>query len=453
METGRAIPRLARYDVPAIDRYVFFNPASAACLVTDSRGRAILDRYLDELEEGAGSPEGRSEGLPEAGSGACSADAFIERAQKVGIFRAVEREPAYGQVPHRLIVELTAACNLRCKTCYMSASRPEPNEMTTEEVLALLGHAAESGTETVALIGGEPMLRRDLAALTDFALGAFSDVMISTNGTLLDDAFLARFDGRPNLTIQISVDGPDAVSHDAIRGAGAFGKASAAFDLARAHGIRTAVSSVVNRHNYNLVGLTCDFASGKSAIMAIFHRVHMFGRAQDFPEIAPAREQMMHGMGVLFEKYDQYEGAGRMIVDFPPNRCFRGDTLLDSAYLGCHFGRASAYVTSTGNLACCSHLRDGEYSCGNVREQPLLEIWRDSPVLERMRQMTVDDLPSCKACAVRYMCRGSCRADALGHAGSIDGDTYDCEALKAYYTYVLDYYARNLAPVLPGSIR
>jgi radical SAM protein with 4Fe4S-binding SPASM domain len=321
--------------------------------------------------------------------------------------------------------------------------------MTTEEVMSLLRDAVANGAETVAFIGGEPLMRSDLTALADFAVDSFADVMISTNGTLVDDAFLSHFHGRHNLTVQISMDGPDEASNDAIRGRGSFSKASAAFDLARNHGIKTALSSVLNRHNYNLVGKTCDFAAGKDSIMAIFHKVHVFGRAQDNPEIMPSKQELMHGMGVLLEKFDQYENRGKMIVDFPHNRCFRGDSALDTAFLGCHFGRASAYITSEGNLACCSHLRDGEYICGSVRERSLLDIWRDSPALDMMRNMTVDDLPSCRACQVKYMCRGSCRADALGRSGALAGDPYDCEALKAYYTYVLDYYARNLKPVFP----
>ena len=441
MKTGRSTPpRLARYELPAIDRYVFYNPASAACLVTDSRGRAIVDRCLESCLERSAS----NLPLPDPAQ-----KSFIDKIAEARVLDSALNDAEYGVVPNRLILELTAACNLRCKTCYMSASKPEPGELTTDEVLALLGEAAEGGTTNVAFIGGEPLMRRDLGVIVDFALGAFTRVMISTNGTLLDDAFLAHFDGSPNLLIQISMDGPDATSHDAIRGPGAFARASASFDLARVHGITTAVSSVVNHNNYNLVGSTCDFARGKDALMAIFHRVHIFGRAQGFPEIVPTKDEMMHAMGVLFEKYGEYDLGGKMIVDFPPNRCFSGDIMIDNAFLACHFGRASAYITSTGTLACCSHLRDGEYACGNIRERPLLEIWHDSPMLERMRQLTVDDLPSCKACAVKYMCRGSCRADAVGSTGSLDGPTYDCEALKAYYTYVLDYYARNLEPVIP----
>ncbi|HVP56555.1 MAG TPA: radical SAM protein [bacterium] len=423
-------PRLVVHRSPGEvpGRILYFNPASASIVVTNEAGHQIITGYLE---------------------GARPSDAFIDRLAETMIFEASQTEGSYGSNPERLIVELTTACNLRCKTCYMSAALSATNEMTTEEVIALVGQAASAGTETVAFIGGEPMMRQDLPQLVDFALTRFADVMISTNGTMASPELTARFAGAKNLTIQISLDGPDDASHDAIRGRGSFAKASRLLDLAGEQGIRTAVSSVLNRHNYNKVGEICDFAAGKGCAMTIFHKVHVSGRAAKFPEILPDRAQLAHGMGVLLQKFDQYERRGKMIVDFPHNRCFRGDSILDSAFLGCHFGRASAYITSDGSLALCSHLREGEFLCGNIRREHLIEMWQKSPALDRMRQMTVDDLASCRACRVRYMCRGSCRADALGASGSVEGAPPDCDALRSYYDYVLTYYARTMEPITP----
>jgi radical SAM protein with 4Fe4S-binding SPASM domain len=424
--------RLVSFEVADLDRWAFFNPASGACLVTNSKGARALKQYLKNPGEMDAS--GRS---------------FVERLGGTPIMKRVDEAGDYGEVPQRLIVELTAACNLRCRTCYMSAGSPRPDELATEEVLSLMRDAAAAGVETVAFIGGEPFMRADLARLTEAALESFADVMISTNGTLATEGFLDRFRGRRNLAIQVSLDGPDPTSNDVIRGRGTFAKAARLLDLAGERGLRTAISSVLNRNNYSLVGRVCDLGAQKGCLMTIFHKVHVSGRAQDSPELLPGKRELAHGMGVLLEKFGQYEGSGRMIVDFPHNRCFRGDSTLDAASLGCHFGRASAYVTSQGDLACCSHLRDGEFLCGSVRTRPLAELWQESGRIEELRRMTVDDIPSCRSCDFKYMCRGSCRADALGHSGDIKGDPPDCEAMRSYYSYVLDYYARNLEALTP----
>jgi radical SAM protein with 4Fe4S-binding SPASM domain len=421
-------PRLVRYSIPDLDRHLFFNPAYACSVVTNTCGAKMIDDYLSL----------RGESNP-----------FIEKLSGIPVFQGAEQDKTYGRVPERLIIELTTACNLRCKTCYLAASRSRENELTTDEVRKLLFEAAKSGTRTVAFIGGEPFLRRDLPELVDIALDSFFDVQVSTNGTIVTEGFIERFSGLENLTLQVSLDGPDEVSNDAIRGTGTYARASRFLELAATSGIRTSVSSVLNRVNYNQVGAMCDFAFEKGCTLAIFHKVHVFGRAEEFPEIVPSPAQLRHGMGLLLNKFHEYEVPGKMAVDFPHHRCFRGDSALDAAVLGCHFGRAYAYVTSAGDLVCCSHLQDGEFNYGNVRERGLIEIWQTSPGLDAMRNLTVESIPSCSRCKFKYMCRGSCRADALANSGDIAGDPHDCEALRSFYEYVLDYFAREQPLTIP----
>jgi radical SAM protein with 4Fe4S-binding SPASM domain len=448
-----SIPRLVHHGADDLGRHLFFNPASARFAVTDPAGARIIEDYLRLRTKGGA--ETRAEGAqgpPQTKkpvASVASSGAFIDELAQMGILACAEDSQDYGRVPERLIIELTTACNLRCKTCYVAASRARESELSTQEVKELLREAACSGTASVAFLGGEPFMKPDLIDLVEAALDRFSDVQVSTNGTRTDHAFLQRFAGVKGLTLQVSLDGPDQASNDAIRGKGSFTKALGFLNLARQLGLRTSISSVLNRCNYNLVGGLCDFALDQGCVLAIFHKVHIFGRAEEFPEIIPSQAQLMHGMGVLLQKFCQYEGPGRMKVDFPHNRCFRGDPALDASYLGCHFGRAFAYVTSQGDLVCCSHLQNGQFNYGNVRKKGLIELWQTSPGLDRMRHMTVDDIPSCRQCQFKYMCRGSCRADALGSSGRLQGQPHDCDALRSYYAYVLDYYLRETEVTTP----
>jgi len=418
--------RIVRHSLPSEDRYLYFNPVSAAFVVTNKLGSKIIEDYI---------------------SGKASHE-FIKMISTKGIFDRPDRT-SYGESPERLILELTTACNLRCRTCYMVASKPSPEELTTTEIEGLLDEASKAGCKTVALMGGEPLLRDDIIPITRFALDRFQQVQISTNGTLDAMQLVKEFKHSKNLTIQISLDGPDAQSNDRIRGKGSFQKARSFMGALSSAGISTTLSTVLNAYNYNLVAKMCEFACEVGASAVIFHKVHVVGRAEDFPDIIPTAEQLMHGMGMILKMFYDYGVSGRLMVDFPHNRWIRGDTLIDAAHPVCHFGRAFAFVTSRGDLVCCSHLRDGEFVCGNIRKKSLLEIWNTSPTLAAMRNLTVEEIPSCAMCEFKYICRGSCRADALGASGSILGDPPDCDALKRYYRYVLDHYARTIDPVIP----
>lgn len=64
-----------------------------------------------------------------------------------------------------VFLHVTKACNLRCEYCYFSASRPLPDEMTTEELTRLWPDMVALRPEKVVFTGGEPLLRPDILDL------------------------------------------------------------------------------------------------------------------------------------------------------------------------------------------------------------------------------------------------------------------------------------------------
>ena len=75
---------------------------------------------------------------------------------------------------------------------------------------------------SLALSGGEPLVRRDLPEILDYADGK-AHVILTTNGMLINEAVATRLAAMDS-TIEISIDGSRADIHDRIRGQGAFEK-------------------------------------------------------------------------------------------------------------------------------------------------------------------------------------------------------------------------------------
>lgn len=65
--------------------------------------------------------------------------------------------------------ELTRACNLACKHCYVDAGPPRSDELTTQEVFDALNQLRDVGVFAVVLVGGEPMLRPDFLPILHHA--------------------------------------------------------------------------------------------------------------------------------------------------------------------------------------------------------------------------------------------------------------------------------------------
>ena len=90
--------------------------------------------------------------------------------------------------PATVTFELTNACNLRCKHCFSFAGERLEDELSIDEIKKVLGDLQNLGTMESDVGGGEPLLRPDLLQVLNAAQSLDFEMVILTNGTLLDEA-------------------------------------------------------------------------------------------------------------------------------------------------------------------------------------------------------------------------------------------------------------------------
>lgn len=114
-----------------------------------------------------------------------------------------------------LRLSVTDRCNLRCQYCMPEEEYvwlPRKEILTLEEVSGLVDIFAELGVNKVRLTGGEPLVRRDLAALVKMIARnpRIKDLAITTNGILLAEAARALHDaGLHRVTVSLDTLRPD----------------------------------------------------------------------------------------------------------------------------------------------------------------------------------------------------------------------------------------------------
>ncbi|MEM2910844.1 MAG: radical SAM protein [Nitrososphaerota archaeon] len=86
-----------------------------------------------------------------------------------GIGRYGVTKPYRTPASFLVVWNYTNACNLRCKHCYQRADKPTPDELTTEEGLAIVDQLDENNVSALAFSGGEPLMRRDLFEVAEYA--------------------------------------------------------------------------------------------------------------------------------------------------------------------------------------------------------------------------------------------------------------------------------------------
>ncbi|HEV2852443.1 MAG TPA: radical SAM protein [Thermoanaerobaculia bacterium] len=119
-------------------------------------------------------------------------------------------------------------CNLACTHCFVSCSPTNHTHefLTLAEVKRYLDEAVRLGVREYYFTGGEPFLNPEMEAILEATL-AQGPASVLTNGLLLDPTRCARLKILANaseysLDLRVSLDGYDAESNDAIRGAGTF---------------------------------------------------------------------------------------------------------------------------------------------------------------------------------------------------------------------------------------
>jgi MoaA/NifB/PqqE/SkfB family radical SAM enzyme len=160
---------------------------------------------------------------------------------------------------------LTENCNLRCTSCQCWHEHTR-QELTTDEWKAVIDQLRDERLLKLNFTGGEPLLRRDAESIVAHARDrGFRHLHLNTNGVLLDAPRLRDVLDVGIRSFNISVDGPDAATHEAVRGVdGAYDRTIEAIErlaaLRREHALRLRMNFTVLRSNVATLPAMLRFA-------------------------------------------------------------------------------------------------------------------------------------------------------------------------------------------------
>jgi mycofactocin radical SAM maturase len=267
--------------------------------------------------------------------------------------------------------------------------------------------------------GGEPMIRRDFFELVEYAVGNGIGVKFSTNGTFLDASAARRLAAMDYLDVQISIDGIDAATNDAVRGTGSYATARRAMDNLRDAGFGPfKISIVVTRHNVDQLDAFKALADSYGAQLRVT-RLRPSGRGVDsWPELHPTAEQqrqiyrwlLVHGADVL-----------------------TGDSFFHLNALGeplpglnmCGAGRVVCLIDPVGDVYACPFVLHDEFKAGSVRDAGgFTAVWRHSELFAELRQP--QSAGACASCGSYDACQGGCMAAKFFTGLPLDGPDPEC---------------------------
>jgi radical SAM protein with 4Fe4S-binding SPASM domain len=341
-------------------------------------------------------------------------------------------------------IRITDLCNLRCHTCGQWGDRGflrdcsikhlRDQEVSPERYMELLRDLKDKGhTPSVYLWGGEPMLYKGSVEVIEEAARLGMPPSIATNGTGLAK-HAERLVDAPMFLIQISIDGPDAETHNASRpGANPNFDNFAAIDeaITRIRAVRQerkqklpliAGLTTINNVNYSrLVDIYDQFRD--KVDVCVFYLAWWIDQesadrhAKDFESrfgFSPDKHFGWIGswtppdVGVLSDQLKQLSDhaaklSGPAVVIMPPLtevqdlRTYYTDHDCSFGFDRCVSIYGAVEINSNGDMSPCRDYHD--YVVGNVKEKTITDIWNSEPYTKFRKSLTEKGImPVCTRC-------------------------------------------------------
>ncbi|GAB6175864.1 heme b synthase [Desulfobaculum senezii] len=330
--------------------------------------------------------------------------------------------------PLRLIAwEITRSCNLACKHCRAEAhTEPYPGEFSTEEAKALIDTFPETGSPIIIFTGGEPMMRKDWPELVRYAKSKDLRCVMAPNGTLITEESAKEMKAAGIERVSISIDGPDAASHDEFRGVpGAFEASMRGIEYLKKAGLEFQINTTVTKGNLGMFRDIFQLCEDLGAVAWHIFLLVPTGRAAEIGEeiITAAEYEDVLNWFYDFRKTTDMQLKATCAPHY--HRILRQRAKeegipvtfenfgLDAVSRGCLGGVGFCFISHTGQVQPCGYL---DLDCGNVRDTPFPEIWANSKHFNEFRNQKCFE-GKCGVCEYHKVCAG-CRARAYTMNGS-----------------------------------
>ena len=304
--------------------------------------------------------------------------------------------------PLALHLEIIGACNLTCSHCFAGELPRNHNPLTLAEMDVLFADLARLGCFRLGLTGGEPLLRRDLFDVLDSATAHGLHPCLTTNGLLITEELAREFGKRNLVWLNVSLEGPDGATNDAIRGPGTFDAVVEKLKLLRHHA-RFTLAFTIMRTNAHLVQRCAELAYEAGAHTAVFRPLYPAGVALHHLDLMPSFDQYTNALRKL-ATMDSPGADLRGLDPFSPESRAPTQPVIHTSHT-CGAGQHVCSINVQGDVNPCSFLGSG-FNGGNIRQTRFPVLWRTSQQFERMRKESAF--------------KGGCRARALTLTGSVD---------------------------------
>lgn len=322
--------------------------------------------------------------------------------------------------PPLIWLEITRKCNLKCPHCYIDGGMARDNELSSEEIIAVIDDLADMGVWAIAITGGEPTLHPDFVKFVQHARSRNLLVGIATHGLHLTDHVISGLP-KEGVIVSISIDdlhvqhkNPDTE----------FNIATEALLRCMQHGLHANIMTTTNRKNVDHLEKIITWGEEHNVSVRSVPFSPIGDRAKKYAAELENVPEDVNKAARFWLKEMAWEHEYHEKVGLCVGLIFNYGLTLAYMSRRCSSGRFLAYICADGTVYPCT-MCAGEniLSPGNLREQAFSQLWRTEwPI----RKRSWDDFKeACEGCPLNnehYYCSGRC--PAMSHARN--GNYHSC---------------------------
>lgn len=278
------------------------------------------------------------------------------------------------------LVELTYACNLNCWFCYNDLSL-KGRPLDTSQYLDFFRDLQQLGALNLILTGGEPLAHPHFFELGRAARDLGFVVRVKSNGHALGPRLSKRLKEEVDpFVVEVSLHGANPDTHD--RQTGVPGSHKRLLENIRAmrdQGLRVKANSTLTRWNEDELESMYAIADELGISLRVDPEVTARDDGDKSPlKITASDDGIRNLYRVMLDRSQKSKPTATLKARFdnmPPV----------STDHHCGAGSSAIAVNPFGEVYPCVQYRR---SIGNLHQQSIVDIWRGSPALEEIREIT-----------------------------------------------------------------
>lgn len=350
-----------------------------------------------------------------------------------------------------MIVELTNACNLRCKYCFENDRTDDRKSFVMSKKIlkkAIDFLLKDRKNCHLTFFGGEPLLCK---GLIEFGIGyankiarekrVYISYSIVTNGTKLDDKIISILN-KNDVNIVYSFDG-NKYSQNKYR---PFASGANSYETVINNLKKLINTRKDQRYGHVIVRPTITSDTIK-LLEEIYNELVQIGckeisfslvsakENEDFAIKSEDLDKLRYEYGKMIDNYYDELSNGHSYNKFFEAIVARIEkNSINKEFCDC--GKRYMAIDANGNIYPCEgFIGIKEFKIGNIVCDNINDIWK--------KPQTVDENKDCKVCWARYLCGGSCYHEAWMRTGMVNGrDKIVCETYKIAFEYALKLYRK-----------